>query len=186
MRRSWRIAFVVVVAIALLGSAIFGVFVRTYTVGVLIDSAFAIWNDEQLVVFVQEATGGTSATVLQQLMRPAVNRSGIPALTARHTYTARTDIFRVEHGEVLPPIYIPRSERDALALAWEPRFVEGRPLLFGGFWNGRQIEMLDVEDYLCYMRSPKVPADDGRWHSGWPPAGPTASPTRATPALSRR
>lgn len=68
-------------------------------------------------------------------------------------------ILRVENGVLRTSRHAPWSPPMP-----RPRFVGGRLLIFGGVWNGHQIDTLDRNEYIRLMASSE-PDDAGGWHS---------------------
>jgi hypothetical protein len=161
MRPSVRIAAVTLLVTTLIGVAAFVATVRTYTISMSVASAFAVWNDESLVVFMPRRSSGSSLTILQQLVDSVGRWTGMRNSSPRPAFSTDAIIVRVENGAAVT------SRR---APGWtpfpRPRFIEGRLLLFGGVWNGRQIETLDQSEYVRLMNSSQ-PDDAGRWHSAF-------------------
>jgi hypothetical protein len=173
MRPSVRIATVTVLVTTLIGVAIFVATVRTYTISMSVASAFAIWNDEALVVFIPRRCSGSSLTILQQLADPVGRLAGMRSFSPTRAFTTDAIIVRVENGAVStarrPPRWTPVPR---------PRFIEGRLLIFGGVWNGSQIETLDRNEYVRLMSSIQ-PDDAGGWHSAFLfEGGPADVPVR--------
>ena len=159
MRLSVKIAAVTIVAGTVLASAMFVAVVPTYTVSASVNSAFVIWNDDVLVVFVPRRNVGSAQTILEQLASLVARWAGMRAFSPRQALTTDGVILRFENGVVRTSRRAPWS-----ASVPRPRFIDGRLLLFGGVWNGREIDTIDPNEYLRLMRSPQ-PDDPGTWHS---------------------
>jgi hypothetical protein len=166
MRRSLRIAAVTVIAATLLVTAAFVTTVRTYTTQVVAQGAHVIWNERQLVIFVESIHVGTSSTILQQVAYPATDWLGIRPFPPEQRKAYYTTILRVENGELQPPMQLQLAPAVALSSAAQrPRIVAGRMLVPGGFWNGREIEPLTAEEYLRVLRTSAAGDLEG-WHIG--------------------
>lgn len=161
MQPSVRIATVTFLVTAFIGLGIFVATVRTYTVSMAVASAFAIWNDEALVVFMPRRSSGSSLTILQQLADPIGRLAGMRSSSPRRLASTDAIIIRFENEAVSisrrPPGWTPVPR---------PRFIDGRLLIFGGVWNGRQIDTLDPNEYVRLMGSIQ-PDDAGGWHSAF-------------------
>jgi hypothetical protein len=164
--RSLRLTIVIAAAL-LIGSAMFVAAARTYTVLVLLGSSYAIWNDEQLVVFVRTTHVGTRATVFEQLENRA--KAALHVMAARRqSLAAVVEVACLEGATVRHMAHVAARGASIGLLNISPpvpRFVDGRPLVFGGFWNGREIEHVDPEDFVR-LRKTASAADAGRWKQG--------------------
>jgi hypothetical protein len=167
MHPTLRIVVVVVLAVTVVASAIFATVVRTYRVQPLLESVYAIWDDEQLVVFAYSVNMGTSQTVLdglQSTARKFLHWSSRWPGPERFAGVATVACF--EDGAVRRTVQVSLNESPPLErLTRPPRFVEGRPLIIGGFWNGTAIERVAPKEYIEMIEA-RTPDEPGRWHSG--------------------
>ena len=159
MRRSWRIDAISVIAATVLATAILAASVMTYSVSTNVPSAFAIWNDVDLVVFVPRQVLGSSGTVLEQLASPVSRWLGMGSFRPIQAFVNDGLVLRVDNGAV----------RTSTRAAWSarstrPRFIDGRLFVFGGIWNGRDIDTIDQNEYLRRVASSE-PDDPRGWHS---------------------
>jgi hypothetical protein len=167
MPRSMRIAAVGVVAATILGSAILATVVRTFTSQSVVQSAYVVWNDQQLVVFVLVGRIGVSATVLQQVRSHVSRPLGIRYVFPEQRGSVFTTVLRFEEGAWQPRTEVPLEPGpELLSLGRDPalNFVNGWPLVPGGLWNGREIELLGP-GRATRRRSPPYAAMS--WHAAW-------------------
>lgn len=159
-----RIIVIMVVAMTIIGGAIFATVVRTYTLQAEVRGSSVIWNEQQLVVFVRTRKVGTSATVMQQLTPPAARwprwLRAASSSSQRRASDVTTTIVRVGEGET------------------QPGEVEHLVLVPGGYWNGREIKRPEGPEYLRLLAA--APPDEAhRWHlSGFLAAGTFDLPVR--------
>jgi hypothetical protein len=165
MHPTLRAVVVSVIAVIFAGSAMFGIVVRTYSFQQVVQSSYAIWNDEQLVVFMHTANVGASGTVIERVQSAAAERlRGSPRYSGTNV-GGRTTFVRVEDGVVQPETV---NQVDSLGYAsygFRPRFIKGRPLVIGGFWNGSHVEQLGMKEYFELVNA-KTPDETGTWHTG--------------------
>ena len=164
MRLSVKIAAVTIVAGLVLACAIFVAVVPTYTVSASVNSAFVIWNDDVSVVFVPRRNVGSARTSLEQLASLVARWAGMRAFSPRQCLTTDGVILRFENGAVRTSREKKKRRAPWSASVPRPRFIDGRLLLFGGVWNGREIDTIEPNEYLRLMSSPQ-PDDPGTWHS---------------------
>jgi hypothetical protein len=138
---------------------------RTYGSLAMLESAFAIWDDRQVVVFVHTGHIGTSTTLVDRLqiranwypIKSPVQASGIAGVTT---------VVRIEDGLVRPATLVLPGIMGYANEDFLPRFAEGKPLVIGGFWNGTEVERIPADDYRALMQSEDSEDQAGRWHSG--------------------
>jgi hypothetical protein len=168
MHKSLRIAIIIVGAALVLGTLTFVTLVRTYTVQVVPQMSYVLWNDRQLVIFVQSVHVGASSTLLQQVTYPATRWLKMPPLPQERRAGNFITILRFENGTLQPPVEGPvgaMAMSPLLGRGQDVYFVDGRPLVPGGAWNGREIEPVKAEAYTRALRSATA-ADAHGWHAG--------------------
>jgi hypothetical protein len=140
---------------------------RSYTVKSQIKTAYAIWDDTQLVLFVHSSVLGRSSTFRDDLRASAAARFS-PRSDAPWTRWADvTTVVRYEPGVIERTEHVSHDvdSAEGFPAGAHPRFAEGRALVAGGFWNGRAIEPLPAPEYARLI-SLAGPPDMGRWHGG--------------------
>src|SRR5262245_18003738 len=141
MRTSLKLSALLVMVALVLGTAVLATVARTFRADVSLEFAYAIWNDEQLVVFVVRRVQGTNPTVLEQLGSSVVALTGTrPARSTRLAII--TNVVRYQDGVVQPSTYYAdeRHPDNAPFPNPLPRFFNGRALVVFGFWNGNESE----------------------------------------------
>lgn len=164
MRPSLKLGALVVVVGLVLGAAALATVARTFRVQGAVEFAYAIWNDEQLVVFVVRTVEGASPTVLEQL---GLSVRGTPAIYSKRWAVIST-VVRFQNGVVRSTTHH-AGDRDPANVPFPnplPRFLNGRPLVVSGFWNGNEIERVETTEYMRLLHLPESEDVAGRWHAG--------------------
>jgi hypothetical protein len=165
----WTRWIVVAVVLALVagGGLIAVTSVQSYTVSPQVQTAYAIWDDTQLVVFVHRSVVGRTSTLFEQLRSAAAARVSRPPAPRWTRWADVTTVVRYENGVVDLTQHVSHGSdsADGFLFAPRPRFVEGRALVVGGFWNGTSIERLPPQQYVELTRL-SGPEDMGQWHAG--------------------
>ena len=128
---------------------------RTYYVTTRVNFDTVIWNDRQLVLFLNTYDSGASMRVFEAL----------PGAARRLLWGEIGGRYTIGHSSVT----IVRFQDGALTRAsierWRgeryPRFVEGRPYLLGGVWTGQELVPIDVAEE---RRISTAPRKAGGWH----------------------
>jgi hypothetical protein len=163
MSRSFKIVLIGAIAAIVVGSAVFAAVVRSYGVRAEVQAAYAIWNDEQIVMFITVSEVGSSTAVLQQLTSSAaraIGQSYQPRYASFGKSTATILIF--ENGTFRSTTH--PVDDPVIGFVPRPNFIAGRPLVVGGFWNGREVERMETSDYLRLVAGRVVDEPRG-WHT---------------------
>ena len=147
-------AAMIAVAVVTLVVAMMWANIRTYHVATQVAFDTVIWNDRQLVLFINTLDDGASMTMFEAVPRAAQGLFGRWG-TRDRVVRSNVTIVRYEDGALTRALIGRRGEPF-------PKFVEGRPYLLGGVWTGRQLVPIDGEEQ---RRISGAPRNTGEWHS---------------------
>lgn len=159
-----RIAFIGLVSMIVVASATIATVARTYWSLTLLESAFALWDDRQVVVFVHTGNMGLSSAMIDRLQIRANWYPIRPPATGR--FAGVTRIVRVEDGVIRHATFAVPGVAGWANDGFLPRFIEGKPLVIGGFWNGSEVERIAPDDYRALTQSEDSEDQTGRWQNG--------------------
>jgi len=121
----------------------------------------AIWNDDQLVVFVPSRHMGRSLTAFDRTRGAVLRLFGKTTETRWSLDLNRWDIVRYERGVVSRMFVDLLDPRQAFRI--RARFFDGRLYMFGGVWTGRTLEPVSIEEQRRVHTSPDS-TDVGPWN----------------------
>jgi len=110
---------------------------RSYHIRTVFQMAYAIWNDEQLLVLVRTRHDGTFPTVFEDVRDRLKTMLGSRTERPRSTHRSVGTILHVESDVVTEVSEVVPSYREVL---FPPRFLDGKPYVMGGIWTGRRVE----------------------------------------------
>ena len=123
---------------------------RSYQIRTVFQMAYAIWNDEQLLVLVRTRHDGTFPTVFEDVRDRVKTMLGSRTERPRSTHRSVGTILHVDAGAVKEFSEVVPSYRE---IRYPPSFIDGRPYVMGGVWTGRRVEDVPRQVQMRMTRS---------------------------------